>query len=59
MDDGLWWLRIGDARVMIALDPGSEPKVDIFRAFYGPQRGVSTVFDSPVDPEGEGENRTP
>ena len=55
MDDDLWWLRIGDARVMVALVPGSEPTVDISRAFYGPERGGSTVFAPSAHRESDGE----
>lgn len=40
MDDGLWWLRVGDARVMVRLN-GQHAVVDIIRGFYGPVEGTT------------------
>ena len=45
MDDDVWWLRIGDARVVITVTPGEQPTVDVCRAFYAPQKGTSAVHE--------------
>jgi hypothetical protein len=45
MDDDVWWLRVGDARVMIAVSPGQPPTVDICRAFHAPRKGTSSVHE--------------
>ena len=45
MDDGVWWIRIGDARVIITVAPGQQPTVDVCRAFYALQKGSSSVHE--------------
>ncbi|WP_438006167.1 hypothetical protein WME89_47385 [Sorangium sp. So ce321] len=45
MNDDVWWLRVGDARVTITVAPGQQPTVDICRAFYAPQMGASSVHE--------------
>lgn len=39
MDDDVWWLRVGDARVMVTLASQSEPTVDVERGFYAAPKG--------------------
>jgi hypothetical protein len=43
MDDKVWWLRLGDARVFVTLRGGEEPRVDVERGFYGPANGITKV----------------
>ncbi|WP_437966771.1 hypothetical protein WMF04_45595 [Sorangium sp. So ce260] len=45
MDDDVWWLRIGDARVTITVALGQQPTVDVCRSFYAPQKGTSSVHE--------------
>jgi hypothetical protein len=44
MDDEVWWLRIGDARVMVTLGP-AEPSVDVERGFYSAVSGSTKIRD--------------
>jgi hypothetical protein len=41
MDDDVWWLRIGDARVLVTLSKDQPPTVDVERGFYGEPRGTT------------------
>ena len=34
MDKRLWWLRVGDARLMVSLEDGGRVQVEIERDFY-------------------------
>jgi hypothetical protein len=34
MDENVWWLRVGDARLMVTLDASGQPFVDVERGFY-------------------------
>lgn len=45
MDHDLWWLRVGDARILVTVAAGEEPIVDVQRGFYAAQRGTSEVCD--------------
>ncbi|WP_437755475.1 hypothetical protein [Sorangium sp. So ce1389] len=45
MDDDVWWLRVGDARVIITVALGQQAIVDVCRAFYAPQKGTSSVHE--------------
>lgn len=39
MDAKVWWLRVGDARIMVRLSEASSPEVDVIRGFYADIRG--------------------
>jgi len=45
MDVNVWWMRVGDARVMVTITPDG-PVVDVERGFHGPLKG-STGASSP------------
>ncbi len=47
MDEGLWWLRIGDARLMVQVGD-KRVVLDIIRGFYEPVTGT-TELPSPTD----------
>ena len=46
MDDGSWWMRVGDARLMIAVVNG-EVTVDVERGAYGEVRGTTLTSTEP------------
>jgi len=46
MDDDVWCLRVGDARLMVTLDPNGHASVDVERGFYAEPRG-STQTHTP------------
>ena len=39
MDDDCWWLRVGDAQVIVGLSKKEQPNVEITRGFYSPING--------------------
>lgn len=39
MDDSVWWLRVGDARLMVTLAVDGQPSVRVERGFYGAPKG--------------------
>lgn len=41
MDNQQWWLRVGDARIWIAILDNGKASVDIERGFYGDVRGTT------------------
>ena len=41
MDAQTWWLRVGDARLIVAVNEG-QPMVDVERGFYSEPRGTTT-----------------
>ena len=43
MDVREWWLRVGDARVWIAIGADGTAKVDVVRGFYGEVSGETTL----------------
>jgi len=47
MDDGLWWMRLGDARIMVSVAAGGQAVVDVCRAVFAPQSGTSSVHRDP------------
>jgi hypothetical protein len=49
MDDNVWWLRIGDARLMVTLGAEGQPSVDIQRGFYAVPKGSTSNFEPPDD----------
>jgi hypothetical protein len=42
MEENIWWVRLGDARITITLAPGEQAIVDICRGAYSPTRGETT-----------------
>lgn len=45
MDERVWWLMIGDARILVTIDPNGAATVDIERGFYAPMRGKTVNAD--------------
>ncbi len=43
MEDNVWWLRVGDARISVALLSGEAPTVDVCRGAYAPAKGTTTT----------------
>ena len=43
LDNNKWWIRIGDARILVSVEPDQNTRVDIERSFYYKQNG-ETVF---------------
>jgi hypothetical protein len=41
MDNNVWWLRAGDARLFVTISETEPPSVDIERGFHGPAKGVT------------------
>ena len=41
MDDAAWWLRVGDARLMVTLAADGEPTIDVERGFYAAPKGAT------------------
>ena len=39
LDERVWWLRVGDARIMVTLIDDGTATVDVERGSYGPTRG--------------------
>jgi hypothetical protein len=39
MDEDLWWMRVGDARITVAVGPDGQPSVAVERGFYDDARG--------------------
>jgi hypothetical protein len=39
MDETVWWLRVGDARLLVTLDREGPPSVDVERGFYAAPKG--------------------
>ena len=42
LDTGSWWLRIGDARVVVTVKGVNQVDVDVIRGYYGEERGSTT-----------------
>jgi len=45
MDTNVWWLRIGDARLLVTLSGTEPPTVDIERGCFAPAKGLTLVGD--------------
>lgn len=50
LDKRTWWLRIGDARVVVVVDDPTLPEVHVQRGSYGRARGTTDVDDARVAP---------
>jgi hypothetical protein len=52
MDETVWWMRLGDARIMVTVVAGARPIVDIERASYDAVNGQTTISaaDQTEDP---------
>ena len=47
MDERLWWMRLGDARIMITVEPDGTIRVDIERGAYLDIKGETTEWKVP------------
>ena len=45
MDQGQWWLRLGDADVAITLEAGGKVRVDVKRGAHGEVHGSTSLPD--------------
>jgi hypothetical protein len=43
MDETIWWMRLGDARIMVTVVAGARAIVDIERGAYDAVNGQTTV----------------
>jgi hypothetical protein len=43
MEENVWWIRVGDARLTITLHDGDPPTLDVERGFYAHPRGATTL----------------
>lgn len=43
MDDNVWWLRVGDARVNVRVASDGTAEVDVERGFYAEIRGQTRI----------------
>ena len=43
MDKDCFWLRVGDARIMVHLNVDSDPEVNVSRGFYEKTKGTTDV----------------
>jgi hypothetical protein len=50
MDNNVWWLRLGDARLLVTISDTEPPTVDIERGAYGPIKGDTRVFKPESSP---------
>jgi hypothetical protein len=41
MSDGQWWMRVGDARVWVNIEPDGKVRVDVERGCYEDAHGAS------------------
>ncbi|WP_126932804.1 hypothetical protein [Corallococcus sp. AB018] len=37
-----WWMRIGDARILVAVQSSGDVRVDVERGFHAPIYGITT-----------------
>ena len=49
MDQRIWWLRIGDADVVVEVAPSGEIRVDVERGAHGDVRGGSKIYTPPAE----------
>lgn len=47
MDEAAWFVRIGDARVLVRIGEHGEATVDVERGFYAEPLGTTTTGSSP------------
>lgn len=47
MDDRLWWMRVGDARLMVSIGPAAEVQVEVDRGYYSEPLGTTTTHVLP------------
>jgi hypothetical protein len=47
LDDAAWWLRIGDARVLVRIDEHEAVTVDVERGFYAEPAGETKTVIPP------------
>jgi hypothetical protein len=50
MDTHVWWMRVGDAQIMVELDADGRPRVDVVRGAYAEVNGTTTEHVRP-EPE--------
>ena len=50
LDTNLWFLRVGDARIIVTLITGEQPIVQVERGFFEPPRGPTSTFAPPDEP---------
>jgi hypothetical protein len=43
MDDNVWWLRVGDARVNVRVERDGSVEVDVERGFYAETKGQTRI----------------
>lgn len=46
MDVRQWWMRVGDARIWINIEPDGSARVDVERGFYDKINGETQILDS-------------
>ncbi|MCP3139189.1 hypothetical protein [Pyxidicoccus xibeiensis] len=42
LGDREWWMRVGDARVLVAVEIGGAVRIDVERGFYSPTVGTTS-----------------
>jgi len=47
MDHNRWWMRVGDARILIVLDDTGKATVDIHRGLYEDVKGTTKLYYDP------------
>jgi hypothetical protein len=47
LEDRVWWMRVGDARLTVSIAPDGQPTVDVQRGFYGEVRGDTSEHEVP------------
>lgn len=52
MEDGYWWMRVGDAEIHVDVDLEGRVTVDVVRGSYGPIVGTTTNNEQ-VNGDGE------
>lgn len=48
MDERLWWIRVGDAEILVRVEDNGSATVDVVRGSYGPVQGETGVY--PTEP---------
>ncbi|RKI39288.1 hypothetical protein D7Y27_22255 [Corallococcus sp. AB004] len=51
LNDGVWWMRVGDMRVFVVAPRGDSPLVDVERGFYARVEGDTKVIEDSFSPE--------
>jgi len=49
LDSGSWWLRVGDARLVVTLAGEEQADVDVIRGYYSEERGATTKHAVPAN----------